>query len=123
MVERCKPERRGFWKFLTLAVLGLGVLCSLAQPAEAARGRGRGWGRGVYRAYRAPYRGYGYYGGYRGYRSGYSGYSGRWVTQRPVYPGTSYGGPYQYGYRYSAPLAPAAGYGSSYYNFAPRMWW
>jgi hypothetical protein len=75
----------------------------VAQPAEAARFRGRGWGWGGYRAYRMPYRGFsrGYYGaypryGFRGYGSGYRGMA----------PGYFYGGGLPYGY--------SSGYGGFY---------
>ena len=50
--------RRGRpWSWLAAALLGLSLFAVVAQPAEAARFRGRGWGRGWgYRAYRMPYR-------------------------------------------------------------------
>jgi hypothetical protein len=111
-----KPQRHGLARTLAMALLAIVFLAGIAQPAAAARYRGWGWGRGGYRAYRAPYRGY--YRAMPRYGYGY-GYRGWRAAPRTVYPGYYYGGPYRYGYGYGygAPLMPAAGY----YNFAPPM--
>jgi hypothetical protein len=104
-------RRGGFLKWFAAVLLGATMFTVVAQPAEAARFRGRGWGWGGYRAYRMPFRGY-----YRAYpRYGY-GY-------RKVAPRFYYGGAYPYGYSsgyggyYSAPMRPGFGY----YNYVPPM--
>jgi hypothetical protein len=112
-MEGNNRRRGGTLKWLAAALLGLTVLTAIAQPAEAARFRGRGWGWGGYRAYRMPYR-----GSYRALpRYGYGGYGYRGVAPRSYYGG-AYPFGYSSGYRgYSAPMMPGMGY----YNYLPPM--
>jgi hypothetical protein len=110
-MEGNNRKRRGPWKWLAAAVVGLSLFSVVAQPAEAARFR-RGWGWGGYRAYRMPYRAYPRYG----YGYGY-GYGYRRVVPRIYFGGGyPYGSGYGYG-GYSAPMRPGLGY----YNYAPPM--
>jgi hypothetical protein len=99
------------WRWVTAALLGLSLFAGVAQPAEAARFRGRGWGWGGYRAYRMPYGGYSR--AYPRYGYGYRGYGYRGAAPRYFY-----GGAYPYGYGgYYGPMRPGVGL----YNYAPPM--
>jgi hypothetical protein len=106
-------------KLVAVALLGVTLVSLISPSAEAARFRGRRWGRawGGYRAYRVPYRypvgvfpraGYGYGAGYRGY--GYRAYG----------PNFLYGAglPYDLGYgSFYAPMNRSPGF----YNYVPPM--
>ena len=110
MQER-KTLRARILKRLTMVLAGLTLVSVMAQPADAARWRGRGWARGWggYRAYRMPYGGFSR--PYRGYGYGY----------RPAY-GLGYGyGPTFYSRGYSGGALPAYRYGLGYGGYSPGM--
>jgi hypothetical protein len=114
-MEGNNRKRGGFLKGLAAVLVGATLLTAVAQPAEAARFRGRGWGWGGYRAYRMPYRGYS-----RGYA--YPRFGGYGYGYRGVAPGYNYRGAYPYGYSsgyrgFYAPMTPGLGY----FNYAPPM--
>jgi len=110
--------RRGFWKGLTAVFLGLTLIPLIAQPADAARYRGRGWGGA--RSYGRTYRAYPRYG--YGYRSVVPRVYSRGYNYNPGYyygRGYPYGSGYGYGSGYSGYAAPA--WPVRYYNFAVPM--
>ncbi len=117
-MEVRKSGRSWFLKCLATALVGLTLIPLIAQPAEAARFRGRGVGRGWggYRAYRTPYRAYNRAYPRYGYGSG-AGYGGALPR---YYNSNYYGGGLPYGYGpggYSAPMNSGLGY----YNYTPPM--
>jgi hypothetical protein len=117
MMDGCNSRRSRYLKFVATALLGLTLIALAAQPAEAARWRGRGGARGWggYRAYRMPYRNYARVYPRYGYGYGYGAAAPRYYSSNYFYGGAA---PYGYGYGgYAAPIAPGLGT----YNYVPPM--